>query len=163
MASSKITLSTYPQFMRYFHTTKFARASCIHSDRAYASNQRKRDLPEGESRQGLSRGPATELTRRSGNWMLTDGTEKALTTSGVTEEFGERGPQGSQVLKDSETTIVCGLEAEPGLQKIGKKGRDLEREIAPSLLCAVVSFVVTAQCAALCPGACRRRRLARRR
>jgi hypothetical protein len=85
----------------------------------------------------LSRGPATELTRCSGNWMLMDGTKKALTASGTTEEYGKRGPQGSQVSDISGVTIGCGLEAEPGLQKIGKKGRDPAREIAPSLLCDI--------------------------
>jgi hypothetical protein len=33
-----------------------------------------------------------------------DGTKKALTTNGMTEEYGKRGPQGSQVSDDSEVT-----------------------------------------------------------
>ena len=51
-------------------------------DSEYASNQRKRDLPEGESRQGLSREPVTGLARDSGRWMPSDGTEEALTAKG---------------------------------------------------------------------------------
>ena len=43
---------------------------------------------------------------------------------------------GSQVPSSPGVTVSCDLEAEPGLQKIGKKGRDPEREIAPSL-CAL--------------------------
>jgi hypothetical protein len=74
----------FPQKKRVI-TTSFS------GDYEYDSNQRKRDLPEGESRQGLSREPATGLARHTGNWMLTDGTEKALTTNVITEENEDRG------------------------------------------------------------------------
>jgi hypothetical protein len=84
----------------------------------------------------------TRAIRRTGNGSreafrkleALDGTGKALTTKGTTEEFGKCGPQGSQVSGDFEVTSSCGLEAEPDLQKIGKKGRYPAREIAPSLL-----------------------------
>jgi hypothetical protein len=40
---------------------------------------------------GISGELETELAKRSGNWMLADGTEKALTIAVVQEEFGKRG------------------------------------------------------------------------
>jgi hypothetical protein len=40
----------------------------------------------------------------------------------------------SNVPNNSELTSSCDLGTEPDLRKIGKLGRDLEREIAPSLL-----------------------------
>jgi hypothetical protein len=54
----------------------------------------------------------TKAIRRTGNGSreaygkpeTLDGTRKALTTNGATEELGKRGPQGSQVLSESEAT-----------------------------------------------------------
>jgi hypothetical protein len=39
---------------------------------------------------GISGVPETGLAKRSGNWMPTDGTGKALTIAVVKEEFGKR-------------------------------------------------------------------------
>lgn len=63
---------------------------------------------------------------------------KLLQRSVMTEEFGERVPQGSQAVGDSEMTWSCGLEAEPDLLKIGKEGarsRKGNRPFAFLLIC----------------------------
>lgn len=88
----------------YFHINKCVGPPSFLGDPEYDSNQRKRDLPEGESRLGLSREPATVLAEHLGDWVLLDGTEKALTTNVTAEEYGKAGSL-SPVLNCSEVTI----------------------------------------------------------
>ena len=47
------------------------------ADREYLMNQRRRNLRVGESRQGPSGEPETELTKHSGDWPLMDGTRES--------------------------------------------------------------------------------------
>jgi len=58
-----------------------------------------RDAPTGRS---LSQKPHNGTRETTGQLEALDGTKKALTTNGMTEEYGKRGPQGSQVSDDSE-------------------------------------------------------------
>jgi hypothetical protein len=124
----------FPQSKRYFHKKIAARPHAFQADREYLSNQRRRNLPVGESRQGPSGGPATELrenrqrnSRRTGNGtreaprklVASAWHEKALTANGTTEEFGKRGLR-SKAPNDSEVTSSCDLGAEPDLRKIGE-------------------------------------------
>jgi hypothetical protein len=69
----------FPQCGCYFHKNIGVIADDFQANREYLTNQRRRDLPAGEGRQGPSGEPATGLAKRTGNWMLRDGTEKALT------------------------------------------------------------------------------------
>jgi hypothetical protein len=55
-----------------------------------------------------------------------DGIEKALTTRGMTEEYGRRGLR-SKAPNNSDMTISCDLGADPDLRKFGKQG-DLSKE-----------------------------------
>jgi len=74
----------FPQKIGF--TTDAFRADC-----AYLTNQRRRNLPVGESRQRPSGEPATGLAAHSGNWMFLDGTEEALTANVITEKYRNRG------------------------------------------------------------------------
>ena len=99
-------------------------------DREYLTNQRRRNLPTEESRQGPSGEPATGLAKHSGNWLLLDETEKAFATIVMTEKYGTR---------ELCSHLPCGSEygnslrsgTEPGLRNSESRGRDLEREIVP--------------------------------
>ena len=84
----------FPQNQQYFHKKIAGRTDDFQADREYLSNQRRRNLPVGESRQGTSerpgmgparepgtgflRGPETGLAKQLGNWLLTDGPRKLL-------------------------------------------------------------------------------------
>jgi len=56
----------------------------------------------------------------------------------MTEEYGKRGLR-SMAPDTSEVTSSCDLGTEPDLRKSESKGRNLEREIAPSLFELVAS------------------------
>jgi hypothetical protein len=62
-----------------------------------------------------------------------DGTRKALAANGSTEEAGECG-HNPQEPDNSETPISCDLGPKQVFEKSEGEGRDLEREIASSLL-----------------------------
>ena len=109
----------FPQNRLYFHKNIAMKAGDRETHREYLTNQRRSNLPVEESRQRPSREPATELTRQSGNWLLMDGTRKALTANGLTERMGSA-DLGSQVPENSEMAISCDLGTEPGLRKLGK-------------------------------------------
>jgi hypothetical protein len=84
----------FPQNQHYFHKKIDVRPDDFQADPEYLSNQRRRDLPVGESRQGPSerpgmeparepepeflREPETELAKQLGNWLLMDGPRKLL-------------------------------------------------------------------------------------
>jgi hypothetical protein len=57
------------------------------ADHEYLTNQRRRNLPVGESGQGPSGEPATELAKHSGNCLLWMEPEKALTANVMTDEY----------------------------------------------------------------------------
>jgi hypothetical protein len=81
----------FPQYKHYFQKKTAVPTDAFPPNREYLSTQRKRNLPVGESRQGPSGEPATGLTEQSGNWLLTDGTEKALTANVMTESMASAG------------------------------------------------------------------------
>ena len=83
--------SVFPRFWCYFHKNIAFKADDFQANREYLTNQRRSDPSAGESRQGPSGEPATELAERTGNWVLRDGTEKALTTNVMTEGMGSAG------------------------------------------------------------------------
>jgi hypothetical protein len=94
--------TAFPQYVRYFHKKIGVTADDFQADREYLLNQRRRNLPVGESRQGpsgglgmglarepgtdllgkleteLAREPTKEFTRHSGNWLLRYGPRKLL-------------------------------------------------------------------------------------
>jgi len=49
---------------------------------------RHRELPEGESRQGTIKRIGNGTREATGQLEALDGTKKALTTNGMTEEYG---------------------------------------------------------------------------
>jgi hypothetical protein len=99
------------------------------TDYEYLLNQRRRNLPAGESRQGPLREPETGLAERLGNWMLQDGTEKALTANVMTEMFGERGFR-SQSPNNFEMAISC--DRVPNQVSENRKARgELSKEKSP--------------------------------
>ncbi len=103
-----------------FPQKKRAITTSFSSDYEYDSNQRKRDLPEGESRQGLSREPATGLARHTGNWMLRMEPRKLLQRMLLRKRMRIAG-SGLQFQAIPEWQS-CDLETGPGLRKIGKEG-----------------------------------------
>jgi len=124
--------TVFQQCVSHFHTKKYVRPACIQSFREYAFLHRKRDLPEGERRRGPSREPATELAKHSGNWKLTDGTEKALATNVTAEKYRKCGLRGLQAPNNSDWQLVV-IWSPNQIFEIGKRGRDSERELALSL------------------------------
>src|SRR5271168_2858359 len=86
--------TVFPQKAHYFHKKIGVKPDDFKPDREYLTNQRRRNLPVGESRQGpsgqpgvelarepgtgLQGAPATGLARHSGNWLLRHGTRKLL-------------------------------------------------------------------------------------
>ena len=66
--------------------------------------------------------------------MLRDGTEKALTANVMTEEYGKARASLAGIPNNSEMAISCDLAPNRIFEKSESWGRDLEREIASSLL-----------------------------
>src|SRR5277367_3685870 len=108
-------LIAFPQIARHFHKNIGRTTGDFQTGHEYLTNQRRRNLPVGESRQGPSGEPATGLAKHSGDWLLMDGIENALTTNGMTEEYGRRGLR-SKAPNNSGVTVSCDLGAEPDLR-----------------------------------------------
>jgi hypothetical protein len=126
--------TAYPHYRPHFHKKSGVANDDLRADHEYPTNQRRRNLPVGEGRQGPSGEPATGLTKHSGNCLLVDGNRESSYSECDDRRGWEKRGLRSQVPNNSEMAIFCNLGAEPGLRKVGKQGRDLEREIAPSLL-----------------------------
>src|ERR1700757_2340172 len=63
----------FPQYRGHFHKKIGVTTDDFQADHEYLTNQRRRNLPVGESRQGPSGEPATGLAKHSRNWLLMDG------------------------------------------------------------------------------------------
>ena len=118
------------------------RRDAFDANREYLTNQRRRNLPVGESRQGPSGEPATEPrenrqrdSRSTQETGCLAWTEKALTANGMTEVYGKR-ELCSKAPNISGVTISCDLVADPGLRKNRKAGGDISKEKSPLRFCA---------------------------
>jgi hypothetical protein len=122
--------SAFPQCRYYFHKNNGVIVDDFQANHEYLTNQRRRNLPVGESRQGPSGEPATELAKRTGDWMLRDEPEKALTANVITERNGKSGlcSQGPHFLKWQSVVIRGPYRV---FEKSEGRGDFLEREIAP--------------------------------
>src|SRR5271168_4493181 len=85
-------LSVFSTISTSFPQEKIAEPPCFLRDREYASNQRKRDLPEGESRQGAI-GRTGNGTQAVFGKLDADGwnRENSYNQDVTTEEAGKRG------------------------------------------------------------------------
>lgn len=92
--------------------------------RAERSGQERRQRSSGSSREtgGFSRKP--------GNRRLADGGEDAHTSDGLTEAFGSAGASSQARVKPASTGRDQVAEARSSINR--KKGREPERELAPS-------------------------------
>ena len=127
------TSAPFPQYRGHFHKKIGVTTDDFQADHEYLTNQRRRNSPVGESRQGPSGEPATGLAKHSGNCLLMDGTRESFYSECDDGRVLESAGFARRDQNNSEMAVSCDLGAEPGLRKIGKPGRDLEREIAPSL------------------------------
>src|SRR5271170_6815103 len=103
-----------------------------------SSNQRERDLPEGESRQGAAgrtgNGTLEAFGKPDANGQIRESSYNAV----IEEKSGKRGftPVGPEPVR-SDKALWSGSRTRPSKNR--KKGRDPAREIAPSLLFRSVS------------------------
>jgi hypothetical protein len=86
----------------------------------------------------LSGEPATELAQCLGNWMLSMEPRKLL-QPGCDNGRGWEARVHARSLGDSGVIIGCDLEAEPGLQKIGKEGAKSRKGNRPFALLDTIS------------------------
>lgn len=119
----------FPQYRGHFHKKIGVTTDDFQADHEYLTNQRRRNLPVGESRQGPSGEPATGLAKHSRNWLLMDGTKKALTANVMTEKYGKRGLR-SQVPNSSEVAISCDLAPNRVFEKSESRG-EVSKEKSP--------------------------------
>jgi hypothetical protein len=68
---------SFPHCRRYFHKKIGVTNRDLPADIEYLTNQRRRNLPVGESGQGPSGEPATGLAKHSGNWLPRNGTRES--------------------------------------------------------------------------------------
>jgi hypothetical protein len=84
----------FPQKVPYFHTGKFLKPSCNQTPQEYASTQRKRDLPEGESNQGTSGESETAIHAGFRTLRAADETRRLVQRNAAEVKIAEREPKG---------------------------------------------------------------------
>jgi hypothetical protein len=125
--------TAYPHCRRYFHKEIGVTTSDLPADLEYLTNQRRRNLPVGESGQGPSGEPATGLAKHSENWLPMDGTRE----SSYIECDDRRVWESAGFARRYQTILkwqsVVIWTPNRIFEKSESRGRNLEREIALSL------------------------------
>jgi hypothetical protein len=124
------TVAPVSTIQALFPQKKGITTDAFQADHEYLMNQRRRNLPVGESRQRPSGEPATGLEKHSGNWMLWMEPRNLLQRMRWRKSMGSSGSARSHqtILKFA---LSCDLAPNRVFEKSESRGRVLEGEFVP--------------------------------